>query len=188
MRLTHPLALASLASLTTACVIGDETTDESDSEVRVDPTRDGTEPAFIDGRQCTMVFPGGLTESTQTYAIWDVGTNGIVNQPYNTPQRPNIYAVFGTAAPASQVHHVDGFDQFDHYHILDGRVRHGEVDNSRWDLLTAWPGPNFPATGYVSAKSVAEMNAQVAAGVLKILTLPEAGFPPVVLYSPIKCR
>ena len=137
----------------------------------------------MNGALCTMIFKGALTPQTEVYEIWAVGTNGIVQgAAYNTG-RPNLYAVFGTNTDPSITHHVDGEGGFDHYHVLDNND-----DNTTWDLLTVFPGPNYNAATYQPAKSVHDMNAQIAAGVLgPVLTLPEAGFPPVVLNFPVTC-
>jgi hypothetical protein len=135
-----------------------------------------------------MVFPGGLTPESDIYAIWAVGTDGIVDAPYNTDARPDLYAVFGTSPQGLENHHVDGYDQFDHYHVIDSKKAKGDLKQDTWDLLTVWPGPNFDPATYESAKSVEEMFDQIDAGVLAgPLTLPEVGFPELVLYSPVKC-
>lgn len=158
------------------------------SAVRINPATDGTEPAFVDGRLCTMVFPGALTPSTETYAIWAIGTRGIVNAPYNTPERPNLYAVFGTHPPPGDVHHVPGFDEFDHYHVLDNPPGEEEVENRRWDLMVLVPGPNFDPATYVTATSAAEVLAQSQAGILGPVSTPAIfGLPGLVLYAPIVC-
>src|ERR1041384_7693356 len=143
MRLTLSLVLVS--SLT-ACAVDagdDSTSDISASDVRINPRTDVVEPAFVNGTLCQMVFQGGLTPQTQVYQIWAVGIHGIVDAPYNTPRTPNLYAVFGTNAPASETHHVDGFSQFDHYHVLDGPRYGTDVENRIWDLLALFPGPNY---------------------------------------------
>ena len=190
MRMTLSLLLV---SLTTACAVdagdpADDTTDVSASDVRVNPKTDITEPAFVNGALCQMVFQGGLTPQTQVYQIWAVGTHGIVaGATYNIASRPNLYAVFGTNTAAAITHHVDGFNQFDHYHILDNKYG-TDVDTRIWDLLTVFPGPNYVAATYQPAKSVHDMNAQIAAGILgPVLPLPDAGFPPVVLNFPVNC-
>jgi hypothetical protein len=158
------------------------------SALRVHPATDGTEPGYVNGIRCTMVFPGALTSSTEHYAIWAIGTKGIVNAPYNTPERPNLYAVFGTHPAAGEVHHVPGFDEFDHYHVLDNPPGDTEVENRKWDLLVLVPGPNFDPATYVSAKSAAEVLAQSAAGVLGPVSTPAIfGLPGLVLYSPVIC-
>jgi hypothetical protein len=160
----------------------------SPSALKVDPATDGTEPAYVNGRSCTMVFPGALTPSTQHYAIWAVGTRGIVDAPYNTPGRPNLYAVFGTHPSPAEVHHVPGFDEFDHYHVLENPPGESEVENRRWDLLVLVPGPNFDPATYVSARSANEVLAQSAAGVLGPVSTPAIfGLPGLVLYSPVRC-
>jgi hypothetical protein len=109
------------------------------SALKVNPATDGTEPAFVNGIECTMVFPGSLTSSTQHYAIWAIGTKGIVDAPYNTAKRPNLYAVFGTHPAAAEAHHVPGFDEFDHYHVLENPPGDSEVENRKWDLLVLVP-------------------------------------------------
>ncbi len=158
------------------------------SAIHVNPATDGTEPVWVNGRQCTMVFPGALTPSTEHYAIWAIGTRGIVDAPYNTPARPNLYAVFGTHPAASEVHHVPGFDAYDHYHVLDGRPGEDEVENRTWDLLVLVPGPHVDPATYVSATSAAEVLAQSAAGVLGPVSTPAIfGLPGLVLYAPVVC-
>jgi len=158
------------------------------SALRFNPATDGAEPAFVNGVLCTMVFPGALTPSTQHYAIWDIGTKGIVDAPYNTPKRPNLYAVFGTHPADAEVHHVPGFDQFDHYHVLDNPPGEDEVENRKWDLLVLQPGPNYDPATYRSAKSAREVLAQSAAGVLGPVSTPAVfGLPGLVLYAPVIC-
>jgi hypothetical protein len=194
MRTALSLTFMSLASLVTACATdgapdGTDDLSVSANDVRINTSKDVVEVGYVNGALCKMVFPGGLTSSTETYQIWPVGTNGIVQgATYNTSGRPNLYAVFGTNTAASLTHHVDGFSQFDHYHILENA--HGtDVDNTKWDLLAVFPGPNYNAATYQPATSAKEMLAQSAAGILSpVMTLPEAGFPPVVLYMPVTCR
>ena len=186
--------LLSFLCLTAACAADPTTTSgtvsQTTDDLHVNPQTDLTEPVYVNGQQCRMVFKGALTPETEVYEIWAIGVNGIVDAPYNTPRRPNLYAVFGTNPLPNEVHHVDGYNQFDHYHVIDG-PDHGRADhvsNTNWDLLTLWPGPNYDPATYVSAKSVDELMAQSAAGILSpVLTLPEVGFPPLVLHSPIVC-
>lgn len=190
MRMTLSLLFV---SLTTACVAdpADTVVDDTGSaasDVRVNPATDLVEPAYVNGVKCSMIFKGALTPQTEMYQIWAVGTNGVVDgATYNTPRRPNLYAVFGTGSAPSDTHHVDGFSQFDHYHILDNA--HGtDVDNRTWDLLALFPGPNFNAATYRTAHSVTEMLAQSARGELSgVLTTTDIGFPPVVLNFPVNC-
>jgi len=184
--MTLALVFVSLA----ACVdeSGSSDTEEVTTEIRINPRTDGTEPGYVNGVLCTQVFPGALTPQTQMYLIWAVGTNGIVNAPYNTPRRPNLYAVFGTGTPLFETHHVAGQDQFDHYHVLEVPGNSHDVDNTTWDVLALFPGPNFNAATYRSAKSVRQLMAQSAAGILSpVMTLPEAGFPEIVLRTPVTC-
>jgi hypothetical protein len=160
----------------------------SSSALEINPGTDGTEPAYVNGVLCTMVFPGALTPSTETYAIWDIGTKGIVDAPYNTPKRPNLYAVFGTHPADIEIHHVPGFDQFDHYHVLENPPGQEKVKNRKWDLLVLQPGPHYDPATYVGAKSAAEVLAQSAAGVLGPVSTPAVfGLPGLVLYAPVIC-
>jgi hypothetical protein len=187
MRMTLAVVLVSLV---TAC--GVDTAEPEDisvttTDVRVDLTKDDVEPAYANGKLCQLVFKGALTSNTQMYLIWAVGTRGIVDTAYNT-RRPNVYAIFGTGRPAFETHHVNGFDQFDHTHVLDAPPRADQIDNTVWDLLVLFPGPNFDPATYVTPKDVRQMNALSAAGVLTpVMTLPEAGFPEVVLRIPVNC-
>jgi hypothetical protein len=177
-------------SLVAGC--GVDTADTEDigvatTGVRIDLTTDDVEPAYANGTLCKLVFKGALTPDTQLYLIWAVGTRGIVDTAYDT-RRPNVYAIFGTGRPAFETHHVNGFDQFDHTHVLDAPRNATQVDNTVWDLLVLFPGPNFDPATYVTPKSVAQMNAHSAAGILSpVMTLPEAGFPEVVLRIPVVC-
>lgn len=185
-------ALFPILSLATAACVADAAdpavtgVDTSASAVRINAATDLVEPAYVNGVKCQLVFPGGLTAQTEVYMIWAVGTNGIVNTTYNT-SRPNLYGVFGTGAAAGDNHHVDGFSQYDHYHLLDNN--HGtDVDNKVWDLMAVFPGPNFDPATYTTAHSVTEMKAQQAAGVLgPTLLTTDIGFPPAVLYAPVNC-
>jgi hypothetical protein len=196
MRLTSCAMFVALSSILAgslaACAVDtasdDPTTTDLTSDIRFNPATDGTEPVFVNGLQCRQIFPGSLTPQTQTYVIWPIGTNGIVNTTYNTSQRPNLYAVFGTSTPLSVSHHVDGADQFDHYHIAENNPHRTEVDNTKWDVLALFPGPNYHPETYVPAKSTDEMFAQSATGILTgVMTLTQAGFPELVLYTPIQC-
>lgn len=183
-----------LLSTVVGCAVDDTaTTGTAASDIKINPAKDSTEPAYYEQQLCKMVFPGALTASTETYAIWNIGTHGIVDAPYNTPQRHNLYAIFGTSAASFEVHHVSGFDQYDHYHVLqpdrnadEGNDEH--VDNKTWDLLVLTPGPNFNLATYHTATSEAEVLAQSAAGVLGPVSTPAIfGLPGLVLYSPVVC-
>jgi hypothetical protein len=188
MRMTLAVVFVSLV---TACAVDTADTEDvgvATTDVRIDLTKDDVEPGYVNGTLCKLVFKGALTPQTQMYLIWAIGTRGIVDAPYNTPRRPNVYGVFGTGRPAFETHHVDGFDQFDHYHVLDNEGQGTDVDNTTWDLLAVFPGPNFNPATYRTAKSARQLRAQSEAGILSpIMTLPEAGFPEVVLRFPVVC-
>lgn len=192
--------LFSALCLVTACAVdpsvdGPEPVTTTTSDIHINPQTDLTEPVYVNGRRCQLVFKGALTPQTEVYAIWSLGVNGIVDAPYNTPQRPNLYAVFGTHPSPDEIHHVPGYDQFDHYHVVDVPPprHHGcdtdpQVTNTNWDVLTFWPGPNYNPATYVSATSVPELFAQSEAGILSPLeTLPEVGFDPLVTHAPVVC-
>jgi hypothetical protein len=187
MRMTVALVLVSAVAACGVDTAEDPETNDlaAESDFRLNPRTDVTEPVFVNGQLCNQIFPGANTPQTQIYQIWPIGTRGIVNATYNTPQRPNLYAVFGTSAPLSQSHHVDGFD----YHIADVPPGAGEVENTTWDVLAFFPGPSYNAATYTPAKSAAQVFAQSAAGILTpLMTLPEAGFPELVLFTPIQCH
>jgi hypothetical protein len=187
-RMSWSLAFVALAAAACGGSSSPSTITTTSSALKFNPATDGTEPAYVNGVLCTMVFPGALTPSTEHYAIWDIGTKGIVDAPYNTPKRPNLYAVFGTHPAGTEVHHVPGFDQFDHYHVLDNPPGKDKVKNRKWDLLVLQPGPNYDPATYVSAKSAAEVFAQSAAGVLGPVSTPAVfGLPGLVLYAPVIC-
>jgi hypothetical protein len=188
MRMSWTLVFVSVAAAACGADPATTSTATTASALKVNPATDGTEPAYVNGVKCTMVFPGALTPSTEHYAIWAIGTKGIVDAPYNTPGRPNLYAVFGTHPGAGEVHHVPGFDEFDHYHVLENPRGDNEVENRKWDLLVLVPGPSFDPATYVSARSAAEVLAQSAAGVLGPVSTPAIfGLPGLVLYSPVIC-
>ena len=188
VRRSAPLAFVALAAAACGGSSNPPAMAATSSALKFDPATDGTEPAYVNGVLCTMVFPGALTPSTETYAIWDIGTKGIVDAPYNTPKRPNLYAVFGTHPTDIEVHHVPGFDQFDHYHVLENPPGQERVKNRKWDLLVLQPGPNYDPAHYVSAKSAEEVLAQSAAGVLGPVSTPAVfGLPGLVLYAPVIC-
>lgn len=144
------------------------------------------EPTWTDHQQCWLNFAGGVSPNQDQYLIWNVGANGVVDAPYDTPERADLWAVFGTNASADQIHHVDGWDPFDHYHVAEAYPGVPGY-NATYDVITAWPGPNYNAASYVTAKNKAELHAQLADGQLVRLTLPEIGFPPLVLFAPIAC-
>lgn len=145
------------------------------------------EPTWTDHEQCFLNFAGNSSAQSDQYAIWNVGTNGVLDVPYDTPERSDLWAVFGTGAPANETHHVDGYAAFDHYHVAETYPGVTGYDGT-FDVITAWPGPNFDAATYVTAKNKAELHAQLDAGQLVRLTLPDIGFPPLVLFAPIACK
>ncbi len=148
-----------------------------------------SEGDYANGRECDMYFIGTNLPNADQYAIWNLGVGGIGDtSDYPSDSRPNMYAILAPA-PADRVHHVDGFDQFDHYHVSDrSSFERGQDYNGSWDVYFVFPGPNFDAASYVTATSVEAMQQQVADGILGTpLLTTEAGFDPLVLNAPIIC-
>ena len=144
------------------------------------------EESWFNGRLCSLNFVGATSNNADFYYFWNIGTNGRVDAPYNTA-RPNLYAIFGTSAPAEETHHVDGFDAYDHYHVADSGPDEADYDTT-WDLIVAFPGPNYDAATYVTAHDEAQLFAQFSSGVLAgPLLLHEVGFDDIVLKVPLVC-
>ena len=151
---------------------------------------DEAEAVYFRGGQCHMVFRNVSSPAAETFFIWNLGVDGVLEEePYPTRSRANLYAVFAPGAPDS-VHHVDGQDAFDHYHIVDaapGERRHGPGRyDGTWDVFLVFPGPGFEPATYQAARSVHEMYAQIRDGILgPVLKTTEAGFAPLVLHAEI---
>jgi hypothetical protein len=150
---------------------------------------DAQEAVYFDDNQCHIVFRNLSAPEAETFFIWNLGVNGVLQEePYNTPERADLYAVFAPA-PANATHHVDGHDDFDHYHIVEWSPDDPDDNNTydgTWDVFLVFPGPNFDPATYQVAKSVNRMNQQISAGILGPITpTPDAGFDPLVLNSEI---
>jgi hypothetical protein len=179
-----------------ACGVEDVTTAESEVRYGGPPVvtppgpDDVSEAVYFRGKQCHMVFRDVSSPEAQTFFIWNLGVDGIVDAPYPTHRRANLYAVFAPG-PADSVHHVDGEDDFDHYHIVDAAPRRrshalGQMYDGTWDVFLVFPGPSFDAANYRAARSVKEMQRQIRDGVLgPILSTTDAGFDPLVLHAEI---
>ena len=146
---------------------------------------DVAEAVFFKGHECHMVFRDVSSPEAETFFIWNLGVDGIVDgAAYPTRRRANLYAVFAPG-PADSIHHVDGQDGFDHYHIVDAAPGRNGYDGT-WDVFLVFPGPSFDAATYRAARSVHEMELQVRAGILgPVMTTTEAGFDPLVLHAEI---
>jgi hypothetical protein len=186
-----------LSGALAACAVADATSAESEalqgaaSEVAPPGADDVSEAVYFRGTQCHMVFRDVSSPAAETFFIWNLGVDGIVDEaPYPTQRRANLYAVFAPGPPDS-IHHVDGEEQFDHYHIVDAapvRSSHafGQRYDGTWDVFLVFPGPSFDADSYQAARSVPEMERQIRDGILgPVLTTVDAGFDPLVLHAEI---
>jgi hypothetical protein len=218
MRSTNVLILAAAIGLGSACAGEVEDFDESrpltqeDKNARVTEAFDvlygeaplaemtaigfggfeiDEEPIYANERECSMYFFGTNFPEADQYAIWNLGLGGIADESYTdypSDDRPDLYAVLAPA-PADRTHHVDGFDQFDHYHIADrSSFARRSRFNGKWDVYFVFPGPNFDAGTYEVATDVESMQQQVADGILGApLLTTEAGFDPLVIRTPVLC-
>lgn len=188
MRITLCLSL-----LATACTATDSF-DSVESEAKVPdvgfyeifPPDSVIESVMINKHTCGIVFHGIHDPAADTLAIWTVGVDSIYRDlPYPTDDRPNFYAIFTPSNPTLN-HSVPGQEAFDHYHIADRSSV--DTDDDLVDPFIVNPGPNYDAATYQVARSVNEMNDQIAAGVLaQPLTLVDAGLGPVVFHGQISC-
>jgi hypothetical protein len=146
---------------------------------------DAAEALFVAGEQCQMVFRNLSSPDADIFFIWNLGVGGVLEgEPYPTAERADLFGIFAPA-PASAVHHVDGQDQFDHYHVASAGPGQDEYDGT-WDVFLVFPGPNFNAATYQAAKSVNDMKRQIRSGVLgPVLKTTDAGFGPLVLNAEI---
>ncbi len=144
------------------------------------------ESVMVDDRTCGILFRNITDPAADKLAIWTVGVDAIrTNLPYPDPGRPNFYAVF-VPSNVTLNHSVVGFEQLDHYHVAD-RASQSAADEL-FDAFIVNPGPNYDAASYKIAKSVKEMNVQIAAGILAApVTTVDAGLGPVVFHAPIAC-
>ena len=192
-----------LSGLLAGCVMGDDDSTDEDlaynggGHVTPPGPDDVPEALYFDGGQCHMVFRNVSSPQAEVFFIWNLGINGVLQEePYPTTRRANLYAIFAPS-PADAVHHVDGQDQFDHYHIVDAAPHgHGHFDfdsshggpryDGTWDVFLVFPGPNFNAATYKVAKTVDKMNKQIRDGILGPITKTnDAGFDPLVLNAEI---
>jgi hypothetical protein len=154
---------------------------------------DVEEGVYFDDDQCHLVYRNVSSPDADFFFIWNLGVDGVVEGvPYPTSARADLYVVVAPA-PANAIHHVDGQDQYDHYHIVDAAPGDDDDDDDdddgddnrydgTWDVFVVFPGPNFNPATYKAARSVNKMKKQIQAGILgPILTTPEAGFDPLVL-------
>ena len=144
-----------------------------------------SEPIYYKDQLCTINFYGTNSPDAQTFFIWNLGVGSwLQDATYPTDARPDLYAVFAPA-PADATHHVDGYDQFDHYHITSSGPGEAGYDTT-WDVWLVFPGPNFNAATYQAATSYDAFQAQVASGVLgQPIKTTDAGFQPLVLRTAI---
>jgi hypothetical protein len=185
------------ACLLVGCGASDEVAEEQEAlhghvaSVPPPGPDDVAEAVFFRGSQCHMVFRDVSSPEAETFFIWNLGVDGVLQEEaYPTLKRANLYAIFAPGPPDS-VHHVDGEDAFDHYHIVDAAPREhglglGNRYDGTWDVFLVFTGPRFDAATYQAARSVREMFAQIRDGILGPVTkTTDAGFGPLVLHAEI---
>lgn len=140
-----------------------------------------TEPAAYNGRVCELRFPGTPSQTSEFYAIWNLG-HGILDVPFNTA-RPDLYAVLpGT------MHTDPNHPELNHDHIVSAAPGVPGY-NATWDVWLVVPGPHFDAATYAAPRSVESMMDLIARGVLAgPLSFSQAGFgPDLVLRAAFVC-
>jgi hypothetical protein len=145
------------------------------------PLSEDQEYAFFRDQPFTFRFPGFFSAQAETFFIWNLGTSIQHNAPYPSTSHAKLYAIFAPGPPGT-THHVDGQDNFDHYHIITA----GQGTQT-FDVFLVFQGPNFNAATFPVPLSEREMNAAVAAGILNPPeTTTAAGFGPLVIQVPVK--
>jgi hypothetical protein len=190
MRVPRILALPVLAYLVAACADA-PTTSRSSS---LSPTagvaaREGaangvlTEAAAYNGRVCELRFPGAPSPNADIYAIWNLGSHGILDVPFDT-DRPDLYAIIpGT------MHTNPDHPELDHDHIVSAAPGVPGYDGT-WDVWVVVKGVHFNAGTYVAPRSVESMMALIQQGVLAgPFSFSQANFgPDLVLRAPFVCN
>jgi len=141
-----------------------------------------TEQAAYNGTICNLVFPGTPSQTSETFAIWNLG-HAILDVPFDTP-RPDLYAILpGT------MHQEPGYPAFDHDHIVS-RAPGDPGYNGTWDVWTVVPGPHFDPATYQAPRSVDAMFTLIGSGVLaEPVGMAAAGFGrDLVIRAPLVCR
>lgn len=140
-----------------------------------------TEPVAFDNRICELRFPGTPSQTTEFFAIWNLG-HGILNVPFDT-DRPDLYAVLPGTMHTDPAH-----PELDHDHIVSAAPGTPGYDGT-WDVWVVVPGPAFDPASYVPPRSVDVMFALIQSGVLAgPLSFSQAGFgTDLVLRAPLLC-
>jgi hypothetical protein len=141
-----------------------------------------TEQAAYNGTICNLVFPGTPSQTSETFAIWNLG-HAILDVPFDTP-RPDLYGILpGT------MHQEPGYPDFDHDHIVSHAPGDPGYDGT-WDVWTVVPGQNFDPATYQAPRSVDAMFTLIRSGVLAgPVGMAAAGFgKDLVIRAPLVCR
>ena len=84
--------------------------------------------------------------------------------------------------PPGGTHHVEGQDDFDHYHLINKGA-----GTRTFDVFLVFKGPNFDLATWVPPLNETELNAAIAAGKLGPVTLTTAVVgEPLVIKEKIK--
>jgi len=181
------------ASLFTGCAVDaadsqDLETDPASAHVDADLSHAHALPAigadqeysFFAGLPFKFKFPGFFSPQAETFFIWNFGTSIQHNATYPSSSHGRLYGVFAPG-PAGSVHHVDGQDGFDHYHIMS------QGPGTRtFDVFLVFPGPKFNPATFIAPRSELAMNISIAFGILAApITTTDAGFGPLVFTVPV---
>lgn len=174
-----------LGAIALALLVGCATDPSTSSTSANDTAGTLTEPVLVNNHLCQITFLGTSAPNHDTFFIWNMGVGSWLHDAtYPSDSRPDLYAIFAPA-PANETHHVDGWDQFDHYHVVTAGPGDPGYDTT-FDVWLVFPGPNFDPNTYTVATNPAAVQAQIAAGILGApLRTTDAGFQPLVLRVPI---
>jgi hypothetical protein len=142
----------------------------------------GTEQAAYSGTICDLVLPGTPSQTSETFAIWNLG-HAILDAPFDT-SRPDLYGILpGT------MHQEPGHPSFDHDHVASHAPGDPEYDGT-WDVWVVVPGHNFDPVTYRAPRSVDAMFTLIRSGVLAgPVGMAAAGFGnDLVIHAPLVCR
>jgi hypothetical protein len=166
---------------------GEEATSVADQAVQCDqplplPEQpEDTEYAFFNHQVFTFTFPGFDSPQAETFFIWNLGTTIQHGAPYPSNKHDKMWGIIAPGPPGG-THHVEGQDDFDHYHLINKGA-----GTRTFDVFLVFKGPNFDLATWVPPLSETELNAAIAAGKLGPVTLTTAVVgDPLVIKEKIK--
>lgn len=152
-------------SLTAACESTEPTTSSvalATAHVNAAPPQGAAETGYFNGQSYQFVFPSG-TSNNQNELLADCFRLGPDLTTHPAGPSARLYAIF---LPGASLHSCpDGSVVHDH---LLSTVPGFPGYTGHWDLLEAWPGPNF-IPGIVPITSEADLLAAASAGQVIII-------------------